>query len=186
VLDQHDRVAQIDQPVQHVQQLGQIVEVQARGGFVQQVQRAARVGAGEFRRQFHALRLAAGERRGGLAECQVVQSHVAQRLQMRRILGMFSNSVQRLAARHVQHVADRVAVVGHRQRLGVVALALAGLALDPHVRQEVHLDALLAVAFAVFAAPAGHVETEAARRVAAHLGSGNWANNSRISSNTPV
>ena len=170
MLDQHDRIAQIDQPVQHVQQLGQVIEMQARGGFVQQVQRAARVGAGEFRCQFYALRLATGQRRSGLAECQVVQSYVAQGLQDAADLGQVLEQVERLAARQFQYVADRVAVVGHRQGLGVVPLALARLALDPNIRQEMHLDAFLAVAFAVFAAPPRDVETEAARRVAAQFG----------------
>ncbi len=88
---------------------------------------------------------------------------------MRRILGMFSNSLHRLAARHVEHVGDRLAVVADGERLGIVALAAAGVALDPHVGQEVHLDAELAVALALFAAPAGHVEAEPPRRVAAEL-----------------
>ena len=46
---------------------------------------------------------------------------------------------------------------------------MAGVALDPHVGQEVHFDAQLPVAFAFFAAPAGHVETEPPRRVAAQF-----------------
>ena len=91
---------------------------------------------------------------------------------MRRILGMLSNSFDGLAARHVEHVGDRLAVVRDRQRLGVVALAAAGVALDPDVGQEVHLDAQLAVALALLAAPAGHVEAEPPRRVAAELGLG--------------
>ena len=85
---------------------------------------------------------------------------------------MFSNSRDRLAARHVQHVGDRTAVVADGQRLGVVAAAVARVALDPHVGQEVHFDAELPVALALLAAPAGHVETEPPRRVAAELGLG--------------
>ena len=57
----------------------------------------------------------------------------------------------------------------HGQRLGVVALAAARFALDPHVGQEVHLDPLLAVPFARLAAAAGHVEAEPPGRVAAEL-----------------
>ena len=49
---------------------------------------------------------------------------------------------------------------------------MAGLALDPHVGHEVHLDAALAVAPAGFAAAAGSVEAEAVGVVAAHLGVG--------------
>jgi hypothetical protein len=41
VLDHHDRVALVDQLVQHFQQLGDIVEMQARRRFVEDVERAA-------------------------------------------------------------------------------------------------------------------------------------------------
>jgi nitrite reductase/ring-hydroxylating ferredoxin subunit len=47
VLDHHHSVAQIDQPIEHVQQLGQIVEVQAGGRLVQEIQRASGVGPGK-------------------------------------------------------------------------------------------------------------------------------------------
>ena len=51
-------------------------------------------------------------------------------------------------------------------------MAAADRAGDPHVGQEVHLQAVRAVSFAGLAAPAGHVETEAAGLVAAGLGLG--------------
>ena len=169
VLDHDDGVAQVDQPIEHVEQLGHVVEVQAGRRLVEQVQRAAGVGPGQLGGQLHALGLAAGERRRGLAEREVVEPHVAQRLQHAADLGDVLEQLHRLAARHVEHVGDRLAVVRDGQRLGVVALAAAGVALDPHVGQEVHLDPLLAVPFARLAAPAGHVEAEPPRRVAAQL-----------------
>ncbi len=170
VLDQDHGVAQVDQAVQDLQQFGQIVEVQARGRLVQQVQRAAGVRAGQLGGQFDPLGFAAGQRRGGLPQRQVIESHVAQGLQDAANLGDVLEQLQRLAAGHVQHVADRLAVVGDRQRFGIVPPAFAGLAFDPDVGQEVHLDALLAVAFAVLATAAGHVEAESPRAVAAQLG----------------
>ena len=169
VLDHHDGVAQVDQPVEHVQQLGQIVEVQAGRRLVEQIERPAGVGPGKLGGQFDPLGLAAGERRGRLAEREIVQPHVAERLQRPANLGNVLEQLDRLAARHVQHVGDRPAVIADGQRLGVVAPAAAGVALDPHVGQEVHLDAELPVAFAFLAPPAGHVEAEPPRRVAAEL-----------------
>ena len=62
-----------------------------------------------------------------------------------------------------------LAVEADFEHVGIVAQAAARFAFDPHVGQEVHLDALLAVAFAGFAAAAGHVEAEPPRRVAAQL-----------------
>ena len=82
---------------------------------------------------------------------------------------MFSNSSTGFAAGHFEHVGDRAAAVLHVERFAVVAVAAAGVAVDPHVGQEVHLDAQLAGAFAVVAAAAGDVEAEPAGRVAAEL-----------------
>ncbi len=70
--------------------------------------------------------------------------------------------------RHVEHVGDAAALELHLQRFAVVALAVAHVAGDVDVRQEVHLDLDHAVALAGLAAAALHVEAEAARLVAAH------------------
>jgi hypothetical protein len=69
-----------------------------------------------------------------------------------------------LLDRHVEHVGDRLALELDLQRLAVVALALADVAGDVDVGQEVHLDLDDAVALAGLAAPALDVEREPARR----------------------
>ncbi len=56
----------------------------------------------------------------------------------------------------------------HRQRLRVEARPAACVAGHRDVGQEAHLDLLHALALALLAAAAGHVEGEAAGRVAAH------------------
>ena len=81
VLDDHHRVAQLDQPIEHVQQLGQVVEVQAGGRLVEQVERLAGIRPRQFGGQLNALRLAARERRRRLAQPHVIEPHVAERLQ---------------------------------------------------------------------------------------------------------
>ena len=53
------------------------------------------------------------------------------------------------------------------KRLPVVPLAVARLALDPHVGQKVHLDALLPVPLAVVAAASRPIEAEPGRLVSA-------------------
>ena len=68
--------------------------------------------------------------------------------------------------------AIALAAEQHLQGLAVVAPALAHVALDIDVGQEVHLDLDDAVALAGFAAPALDVEREAARQIAARLGLG--------------
>ena len=52
--------------MQHVQELLNVLEVQAGGGFVQDVKRLAGVALGEFARELHPLRFAAGQRGGAL------------------------------------------------------------------------------------------------------------------------
>ena len=58
--------------------------------------------------------------------------------------------------------------IGHAQRLAVIALAVARFALDPHVRQKVHLNALLAVPLAIVAAAPRPIEAEAGRLISAN------------------
>src|SRR5580698_8289413 len=60
-----------------------------------------------------------------------------------------------------------MAFILHLQGFVVVALAAANVARHVNVGQEVHLDALQAIALAGFAASALHVEAEAARLVTA-------------------
>ena len=84
VLDHEHGVAPVDQAMQHVQQHAHIFEVQAGRRLVENVQRAARVAFREFRRELDALRFAAGQRRRALAEMDVAESDIIQRLQFLR------------------------------------------------------------------------------------------------------
>ena len=59
MLDDDHRVAVVAQAVQHAQQQIDVVKMQTRGRFVQDVERASGVTLREFERQFDALRLAA-------------------------------------------------------------------------------------------------------------------------------
>src|SRR6185295_1047100 len=73
VLDDQHRVAGVAQAVQDVQQHLDVVEVQAGGGLVEDVERAAGVALGELERKLDALRFAARE--GG---CRLPEPHVAE------------------------------------------------------------------------------------------------------------
>jgi hypothetical protein len=64
VLDDDDGVARVAQLVQHLEQQVDVGEVQAGGGFVEDVERAAGVALAQLQRQLHALRLAARQRGG--------------------------------------------------------------------------------------------------------------------------
>ena len=71
VLDHDDGVAGVAQLVQHLEQQFDVGKVQAGGGLVQDVEGAAGVALGELQRQLDALRLAARECGGALAQAQV-------------------------------------------------------------------------------------------------------------------
>src|SRR4028119_74496 len=76
----------------------------------------------------------------------------------------------RLLDGHVEDVGDGLALVRGAEGLVVVAAALAHLAWDVDIREEVHLYPDLAVAPARLAPAALHVEREAAGLVAPYLG----------------
>src|SRR5690606_22262880 len=57
VFDHENRVAAINQAMQHLEQHAYVLEVQSRGGFIQDVQCASRVPPREFRGELYALRL---------------------------------------------------------------------------------------------------------------------------------
>src|SRR5688500_14204852 len=74
VLDHHDRVAVVAQLVQHGEQVLDVVEVQAGGGLVEDVERLPGVAPRQLLRQLDALRLAARQRGRALPELDVAQA----------------------------------------------------------------------------------------------------------------
>ena len=68
--------------MQHFQQLAHVFKMQAGGGLIQNVKSPPRLPAGEFFGEFDALRFTARKRGGTLAQMDVAQPHVQQRLQL--------------------------------------------------------------------------------------------------------
>ena len=169
MLDDQDGIARVHKPLQHVEQLAHVLEVQTGRGFVQNIERAAGLTALQLARKLHALRFAARKRRGGLPQANVTEPDVVQGLQLALDARDALEERERLVHRHVQHVEHVLAAISDLQRLAVVALAVAHFARDVDVRQEVHLDLDLPVALARFAAASGHVEAETAWAVATRL-----------------
>src|SRR5690348_4086120 len=81
VLDHEHRVALVDQPVQDAQEETNILEMEARRGLIEDVERAAGVAFGELRRQLHALGFPARECCGALPQVDVAQPDIDQRLE---------------------------------------------------------------------------------------------------------
>ena len=82
VLDDEDRVAAVDEPVEDLEQLVHVGEVEAGRRLVQEVERLARRPPRELGRELDALRLAARERRRRLPEVDVAEADVVQRLEL--------------------------------------------------------------------------------------------------------
>ena len=177
VLDDDDGGALVHQGVEHADELAHLVHVQAGGGLVQDVERTGQVAFAELAGDLDALGLAAGQGGGGLAEPDVFQADLGEHVELAHERRMVGEELARLAHGHGQYVRDVLAPVLHLQGLGVVPLALAGLAGDVDVGQKVHLDLDLAVALARLAPAALDVEGESAGLVAARarlLGPGEY------------
>ena len=120
--------------------------------------------------QLDPLGLAARQGRRRLAEADVAEADVDQRLHVAGDGGLVGEELQRLLARQVEHLGDVLALERDVEGVAVVAGALAHLARDVDVGQEVHLDLDRAVAGARLAAAALDVEREPPGQVAADLG----------------
>jgi hypothetical protein len=100
-----------------------------------------------------------GQRRRRLAERHVVEPNIVQRRSCRRIFGLAKK--RSASSTDISSTSAIVLPLNRTERLAVVAAALAGLAGDVHVGQEVHLDLDLPVALQVSQRPPD-VEREAA------------------------
>ena len=111
VLDDDERMAGIEQLPERAQELRHVVEVQAGRRFIEEEELGVRacLGVGEVASELQALRLAARERRHRLAELEIVQPDIDQRLQALDHLGMCAKEARGLRNRHVEHVGDRLA-----------------------------------------------------------------------------
>ena len=172
VLDHEHRVALVHQLAEHVEQFLDVFEMQPGRRLVEDVQRAAGAALRQFSRQLHALRFPARQRRRRLSELDVAEADFLERAQLVRDRRHVLEQRKRLIDGEVQHVGDRFAAIANLERLAVVPPSFALLTRDVHVRQEVHRDRDDTVALARFAAPAFHVEREAARLEAALAGIG--------------
>ena len=114
----------VQQAAQRPHQLGNVVKVQARGGFVKQEQHAFAsrglfAAGGRLRRirqitrQFQALGFATAERGHGLAQAHVLQANVHNGLQGADDVAVVGKQLRRLAdgeGQHIGHVQKRIGI----------------------------------------------------------------------------
>ena len=158
VLHHEHRVAGVHQSLDHVQQLLDVGKMQAGGRLVEDVERASRAGLGQFPRELHPLGLAARELRGRLAECYVTEPHVDERAEDPGNVRHRLEELGGVGDAHLQDVGDRFPMPLRVERFARITPALAALALDPHVGQEVHFHTPLPETLAGLAPAARNIE----------------------------
>src|SRR5690606_6108351 len=144
-----------------------VLEVQAGGGLVEDVEGAARLPLGQLAAELDALGLAAAEGGGRLAELDVVEADVDEGGEDVLELRVALEEAEALLDGGVEDVLDGAVAVADGEGLRVVAPAAADLAGDVDVGEEVHLHLDDAGARAGLAAAALDVEAEAAGLVSA-------------------
>ena len=163
VLDHHDRVALVHQGVEDFQQFADVLEMQAGGGFVEDVEGAAGGAAGQFLGQLDALRFAAGQGGRLLPERDVAEADLLEDFEPVVDARLGAEVGDGFVHRHRQDLGDGFVAEFDLQCFSIVAFSLARVAGDIDVGQEVHLDFQQAVALAGLAAAALDVEAETAR-----------------------
>ena len=160
VLDHKHGVARFHEPLEDSQQLPHVGHVEAGRGLVEDVERLTGRPLGELPRELHPLGLAAGERGGGLAEVEVVEADVVERLQFAGDVGGVGKEFECLADLHVQQFGDVLPLPANLERVFGKPHAITDLTGHPDIGQEIHVEPDRAVALAGLAPPAGHVEAE--------------------------
>src|SRR5207244_3815435 len=136
--------------------------------FVENVDGAASRLFRELGRELDPLGFAARERGATLAELQVAQADIEERVQFVRNARHISKKSRRLIHGQVEHVGDVFSLISNFECFAIVSSAVADFALDINIRQKMHLDLDQATAFAVLAAPALDIKTETTGPIAAH------------------
>ena len=109
------------------------------GGLVEDVERAAGGDLAELAGELDALRLAAGERGGRLAELDVAKADLVERLRRRAMRGTLAKKPT-ASSTLISSTSAMFLPCTRPRAFAVVALAVARLAGHVDVRQEVHLD----------------------------------------------
>ena len=140
MLDDNDRVACVHQLLQNIHKPVDICDMQTGGRLIENIDGLAGRAFGQLGSQLGALRLTAGQRRGGLTQLNIAETDLAHSLQSACDLGHVGEELTCFIYCHIQHFIDILALVAHLERFLVVAAALAHIARHINIRQEVHLD----------------------------------------------
>ncbi len=161
VFDDNDGIATGRQLAEHIPENLDILEVEARCRFIEQVDHFLSGFACKFRSKLEALGFTAAEGRHGLAEFHIREAHIAQTFELRQNFRLVLEEFAGFGNAHVEHVGDILALEGDGEGFLIVAFATADIADFPHIGKEVHFYRDGAATFAGLAAAASQVVTEA-------------------------
>src|SRR5512137_809082 len=142
MLDDDDRMPLGDELLERPQEHGDVVRMEADRRLVEQVEGPLVLLVDKMVGELDALELAAGEGRGRLSELEVAEADLDEGIELPGDLGPAGEEEAGLGDAHRQDVVDRLAVPADLQDLLLEALALARVADEADVRQELHLDDL--------------------------------------------
>ena len=174
VLDEDHAAAGRYEPPQHAHELADVVKVQPCRRLVEHEKAPGGEPArgGKNARELQALGFSPGKGRDGLAELDVAEPHILQRLQSPDDVPVRAEIQACLVHGHFEHVGDghfapAIQVDGHLADFRPVPGSAAVRAAQEHVAQKLHLHALEPCALAGRAAPAARIEAEVSGLVAA-------------------
>ena len=136
------------------------MEMQTRGGLVEDEERRLLLLLTDEIGQFDALVLTTGERAGVLSQFDIAQTNILQGLQTvdDGLLSVGLEELDGLGDGHIQDIVDILALVFHVQDIVLETLAVTGFALQHEVGHELHLDGDSAGTLTLVAASAIGIE----------------------------
>ena len=170
VLNDHEGVSTLEQGIEGMEQSTDVVEVQSRGGFVEDEECGHCALLSEIVSQFDTLIFTSRESRGRLSEFDVAQSHILQGTEAidNLFLAIVVEEFDGLVHRHLQDVVDVFTFKLHLQHLILEAMSVAGFAFKFEVCHKLHLHLHRSCTFTLFASSAIGIEREE-RRFHLHL-----------------
>ena len=167
VFDDQHRVASFNQALQHFDEFVHICSVESDRGFIEHIKGSACGTARQFLGEFHPLGFPTGKGGGRLPDADISQPDF---LQQAEFVHHGWESFEFNS--HVEYIGDIVFLEADLQGFAVEALAMADIAWDIDIRQELHFDAQFTLSLAGFTASAVHVEREPAWFVPANFALG--------------
>src|SRR5262249_48562860 len=150
VLDDEQRVSRFEELPERGEQLRDVIEMQARGRLVENVEKPFTAVRRQVRRDLDPLSLTTRQRRSRLSQAEVAEADLVEHLQTPQHLWRAAEEGERLSNGEIEHLMDRTSAVAHLEHLRLEPLAVALVAGHEDVREKLHLHAHFAFALTRF------------------------------------